>query len=160
MYAKEGITTFFRGLSASVAMSFYGVIQMTAYEKLSKLAGIPEKPLERGTTPDPMTFFVGGASRCFASASLYPIVLMRTRMQKQRFTTEEADKLKSERKITSTGTTNKEVFYTGIRETIKQTWKNEGIRGFYKGCLPNLLRIFPNSGMYFFLYEMTLRILD
>mmetsp|Transcript_10722 Transcript_10722/g.10611 ORF Transcript_10722/g.10611 Transcript_10722/m.10611 type:complete len:86 (-) Transcript_10722:27-284(-) len=85
---------------------------------------------------------------------------MRTRMQKQRFTIKEADELKAQRKINIDGTMNKEVFYTGVKETMKQTWKNEGIRGFYKGCLPNLLRIFPNSGMYFFLYEMTLRILD
>ena len=64
MYRKEGLPSFFRGLSASIAMSFYGVIQMTAYEKLSKLAGIPETPLKRGKTPDIMTFFVGGTSRC------------------------------------------------------------------------------------------------
>mmetsp|Transcript_13381 Transcript_13381/g.11879 ORF Transcript_13381/g.11879 Transcript_13381/m.11879 type:complete len:86 (-) Transcript_13381:30-287(-) len=85
---------------------------------------------------------------------------MRTRMQKQRYTTEEADKLRKTRKIASKGVTDKEVFYTNIRTTIQNTWKNEGIRGFYKGCLPNLMRIFPNSGLYFFLYEMTLRILN
>jgi hypothetical protein len=63
MYRKEGIGSFFRGLSASVAMSFYGVIQMTVYETLSRFAGIPETPTSGFVTPDITTFFVGGTSR-------------------------------------------------------------------------------------------------
>jgi len=63
MYQKEGIPSFFRGISASVFMSFYAVIQMTVYEKLSKVAGIPEKPASGIVTPDITTFFVGGTSR-------------------------------------------------------------------------------------------------
>jgi hypothetical protein len=67
MYRKEGAYSFFRGLSASMFMSFYGVIQMTVYEKLSKFAGIPEKQPSMLLMPDIATFFVGGTSRCCAS---------------------------------------------------------------------------------------------
>lgn len=133
MYYKEGIKSFFRGLSASLMMSFYGVIQMTVYEKLSKLAGIPEKPPSGIVTPDVATFFVGGTSRCVASVTFYPIVLMKTRLQKQRYSGEEAEQLKKLRKIKVEGVENKEVFYTTLKGTAKNIWVNEGIRGFYKG---------------------------
>jgi hypothetical protein len=81
-------------------------------------------------------------------------------MQKQRFTTEEAESFKKQMRIKVDGVENKEVFYTNLKSSIMSTWKNEGVRGFYKGCLPNLIRIFPNSGLFFLLYEFTLRALD
>jgi hypothetical protein len=133
MYQKEGVRSFFRGLSASMFMSFYGVIQMTVYEKLSQYAGIPEKPPSGNVTPYIATFFVGGTSRCVASLTFYPIVLMRTRMQKKQLTAEEAEKFRRQRNIKAGNIENKEVFYTDLKNTIKNTWKNEGVRGFYKG---------------------------
>ena len=41
-------------------------------------------------------------------------------------------------------------------DTIKKIYKNEGILGFYKGLTPNLLKIFPTSGVFFLFYELTL----
>jgi solute carrier family 25 citrate transporter 1 len=41
-------------------------------------------------------------------------------------------------------------------------WKilrNEGILAFYKGLTPNLIKVFPSSGMFFLAYEHTLRML-
>lgn len=41
-------------------------------------------------------------------------------------------------------------------DTIFKIFKNEGIQGFYKGLTPNLLKIFPTSGVFFLFYELTL----
>ena len=41
-------------------------------------------------------------------------------------------------------------------DTFKKILKNEGILGFYKGLTPNLLKIFPTSGVFFIFYELTL----
>ena len=159
MYIKDGVKSFFRGMTASLIMSFYGVVQMTVYEKLCKLSGIPEKP-QGFKMPDLKTFIVGGASRWAASFVFYPVALLRTRLQKQRFSSDQAEAYKKERNIKMEGMQNKEVFYTNIKDSAKNIWRNEGIRGFYKGWLPNLLRIFPHSGLFFMIYEGTLRILD
>ena len=64
MYKNEGAGAFFRGMQAQLFLSFYAVIQMTVYEKLSKIVGIPEKKSSGLVTPDKGTFFVGGTSRC------------------------------------------------------------------------------------------------
>jgi hypothetical protein len=45
------------------------------------------------------------------------------------------------------------IVYEGIINTAKIIFKNEGIRGFYKGITPNMLRIFPSSGIFFLVYE-------
>lgn len=36
--------------------------------------------------------------------------------------------------------------------------RNEGIRGFYKGIGPSLLRVVPASAITFVVYERTLRV--
>lgn len=160
MYKNEGPSAFYRGMSIQLFLSFYAVIQMIVYEKLSKYAGITDKRTDGVVIPDKATFFVGGTSRTVASFVFYPLNVVRTRIQKQRFTGEEAEKFKSSANIDTKGTVQKDVYYTTIRETASNIWKNEGIRGFYKGCLPSLMRIFPNSGLFFLLYETTHHLLD
>jgi hypothetical protein len=54
-------------------------------------------------------------------------------MQKQRFSIQEAENFKQQRHIYSDGVENKEVFYNNLKNTLKNTWRNEGVRGFYKG---------------------------
>ena len=38
--------------------------------------------------------------------------------------------------------------------------KNEGITAFYKGLTPNMIKIFPSSGVFFLTYEYTLKALN
>ena len=52
--------------------------------------------------------------------------------------------------------TKSEITYNGILDCAQKIFKNEGIRGFYKGLAPNLLRIFPASGLFFLVYESVL----
>ena len=54
------------------------------------------------------------------------------------------------------GNTKKMVFYNGFYDVFVKILKNEGPRGFYKGIVPNLARIFPSSGLFFLCYELTL----
>lgn len=49
-----------------------------------------------------------------------------------------------------------EIHYRGIRDIIIKVYKNEGITGFYKGLSPNMLRIFPSSGLFFLVYEASI----
>ena len=45
-------------------------------------------------------------------------------------------------------------------DCAKKIYKNEGITAFYKGLTPNVIRIFPASGLFFLTYEYTLKILN
>ena len=46
--------------------------------------------------------------------------------------------------------------YHGMRDVARKIYRNEGIAGFYKGLTPNLLKIFPSSGLFFLSYELTM----
>jgi solute carrier family 25 folate transporter 32 len=38
-------------------------------------------------------------------------------------------------------------------DVLRQTWNLEGVKGFYKGLVPNLLRVTPATGLTFVVYE-------
>lgn len=52
------------------------------------------------------------------------------------------------------------VTYDGVIDTTKKIYRTEGITAFYKGLTPNIIRIFPASGIFFLTYEATLRALN
>jgi solute carrier family 25 (mitochondrial folate transporter), member 32 len=43
--------------------------------------------------------------------------------------------------------------YDGVIDCVKRTWRHEGVYGFYKGCLPNALRVAPGAAITFYSYE-------
>ena len=47
-----------------------------------------------------------------------------------------------------------------MRDAITKIYRLEGVKGFYKGLAPNLIKIFPTSGLFFLAYELTLSALD
>ena len=44
--------------------------------------------------------------------------------------------------------------YTGLRQALGLIAREEGIRGFYKGLLPHIIRVVPNSAIIFLTYEL------
>lgn len=49
--------------------------------------------------------------------------------------------------------------YTGFRDVMQQTLKNEGWRGLYKGLLPSILKVGPAVGVSWIVYEESKRML-
>lgn len=45
------------------------------------------------------------------------------------------------------------VRYTGMADAFRRTYRNEGIRGFYKGWLPNMLKAVPSASITYLVYE-------
>lgn len=45
--------------------------------------------------------------------------------------------------------------YKSLADAIRVILKGEGIRGLYKGLLPNLLKVAPSIGTSFLSYEIT-----
>jgi hypothetical protein len=48
-----------------------------------------------------------------------------------------------------------QVKYRGMVDVFRKTIQNEGIRGLYKGLLPNLLKLAPAAGIGWFIFEET-----
>lgn len=43
--------------------------------------------------------------------------------------------------------------YSGMSDVFKRTLQHEGIRGFYKGLFPNLLKVVPAASITYLVYE-------
>ena len=43
--------------------------------------------------------------------------------------------------------------YFGVLDCTKRIWMNEGVHGFFKGCVPNALRVAPSAAITFVVYE-------
>lgn len=43
--------------------------------------------------------------------------------------------------------------YKGMGEVFSRTFQAEGIRGFYKGLLPNMLKVVPSASITYLVYE-------
>jgi len=43
--------------------------------------------------------------------------------------------------------------YTGMVDAFRRTFRHEGVRGFYKGLLPNMLKVVPSASITYLVYE-------
>ena len=43
--------------------------------------------------------------------------------------------------------------YSGIRAAMTRIWEKEGPSGFFKGCIPNAVRVAPTAAVTFVVYE-------
>ncbi|CAH3153637.1 unnamed protein product [Porites evermanni] len=49
--------------------------------------------------------------------------------------------------------------YNGAVDVIRKTFRYEGVRGFYKGLVPNVLRVTPACALTFVVYENVIHFL-
>jgi solute carrier family 25 phosphate transporter 23/24/25/41 len=132
MYAKGGVRSFYRGLGLGLIGVFpYSAIDMGTYESL-------KNAYLRSTGKDEPEIYAvlsfGALSGSIGAASVYPINLLRTRLQ-------------------ASGSSGHPQQYTGFMDVARQTWRNEGPRGMYKGLLPTLLKVGPAVGVSWIVYE-------
>ncbi|KAF7546019.1 hypothetical protein G7046_g9428 [Stylonectria norvegica] len=130
MYADGGIFAAYRGLTMGLVGMFpYSAIDMGTFELLkssyktyyAKKTGIHEDDVELGNVA---TGIIGATSGAFGASVVYPLNVVRTRLQTQ-------------------GTAMHSATYTGIWDVTQKTIAREGYRGLYKGLTPNLLKVAP-----------------
>ncbi|WWC98941.1 hypothetical protein V866_005835 [Kwoniella sp. B9012] len=132
MWRSGGIRSYYRGLTLGLVGVFpYSAIDMGTYETL-------KTAYCRSTGKDePEVFAVlsfGALSGSIGAASVYPINLLRTRLQ-------------------ASGSSGHPQQYKGFLDVAQQTLKNEGWRGMYKGLLPSILKVGPAVGVSWIVYE-------
>jgi solute carrier family 25 (mitochondrial folate transporter), member 32 len=130
----EGLRGFFHGLTPSLAGVSHGALYFMAYEKLKLWRRQANKD---NTLSNWDTILASSLSKIFAGTATYPHQLVRARLQ------------------TYNPSAAIHVQGPGLMPLIKQIWRNEGLVGFYKGLVPNLLRVVPSTCVTFLVYENT-----
>jgi len=136
---EEGIRALYRGVVPALLLTSHGVIQLTIYEELKRF----REP--SGSTAG-LALVYGSIAKLSAALITYPYQVVKTRVQ-QRYTNPNS-KYAYDLPAGELART--------IR-CIRDTWQVEGFRGFLKGCWPNSLRVIPNAGITFWVYEMIVR---
>lgn len=133
IFRSEGLRGFYKGLVPSLFGVSHGALQFMAYEKLkiSRRGGTEQQQRDLRTFD---FLLLSGLAKIFAAVVSYPYQVIRTRLQ-----------------IYDTGQA-----YKGSRDVVTQVWRHEGIKGFYKGLAPNLLRVMPSTWVTFLVYENTI----
>lgn len=106
---KEGVKGFWRGLIPSIFGISHGAVQFAAYEQLKNW-----RRSKKGDKSDLSNFdylILSASSKIFAGSITYPYQVLRVRLQAY-----DAGRV-----------------YRGVGDAIIQTWRNEGIKGFYRG---------------------------
>ena len=146
VWNARGLLGFFRGLPLGLIGMFpYAAIDLSTFEYL-KRALLARQARIKGCHEDdvPLNNFVTGAigalSGGLSASVVYPLNVMRTRLQSQ-------------------GTVLHPTTYTGIGDVARKTLAAEGPRGFYKGLTPNLLKVAPAVSISYVVYENSKRML-
>ncbi|CAG9999721.1 unnamed protein product [Clonostachys byssicola] len=128
---SEGVRGFYRGLGVSLIGVSHGAVQFAVYE--------PAKRMYVASRDDPgapirteATMLISGGAKLVASAVTYPYQVLRSRLQNYQ---------------------SEERFGQGFRGVVRKTWREEGVRGFYRGLVPGVIRVMPATWVTFLVYE-------
>nr|KYP48988.1 hypothetical protein KK1_029289 [Cajanus cajan] len=139
IWVHEGPRAFYRGLVPSLlGMIPYAGIDLTAYDTLKDLS---KRYVLYDSDPGPLVQLgCGTVSGALGATCVYPLQVIRTRLQAQPM--------------------NKSSAYKGMSDVFWKTLKDEGFRGFYKGLIPNLLKVVPAASITYMVYESMKKSLD
>jgi len=131
VYRTRGLKGLWAGFTPSSLGVAHGAVQFSIYEKMKHRRGAMiggEHNLSNWEY-----IYMSGGSKLLAGAITYPYQPIRARMQ-----TYDAKKN-----------------YNGLFDVLRKTWKNEGFLAFYKGVIPNTVRVIPTTIVTFLVYENT-----
>ncbi|KAK1753101.1 carrier protein YMC1, mitochondrial [Echria macrotheca] len=138
--AQGGLKGIYRGEAVTVLREAqaYGV-WFLAFEWLMN-ADAARNHVSRKEVPSYKVAFYGGLAGEALWLASYPLDVVKSKMQTDGF--------------------GKDQRYRTMRDCFAQTWRAEGMRGFWKGIGPTLLRAMPVSAGTFAVVEMTMRAIN
>lgn len=146
---EEGMRGLYKGLGPGLILVSHGALQFMAYEEGRKLL-VSHRTRQAAGQPDVVSgeqlmtaqdfAILGASSKLVAVMATYPYQVIRSRLQQR----------PSEDGVSR---------YVNTWHTFKATMRYEGVRGLYKGIVPNLLRVVPSSSLTFLVYESVMKFL-
>jgi solute carrier family 25 carnitine/acylcarnitine transporter 20/29 len=94
----------------------------------------------------------GGLAGTISWASIYPIDVVKSRLQMQHVPT-----VKTPGETSSLVSLNRP--YVSIKDCVVRSYKTEGVGVFFRGLGPTLLRGFPVNAVTFYVYEVVMKLL-
>jgi len=130
---KMKISEFYQGCGASLfGYGLYSGISYVFYFKFKTIFNDYEKNIQK--------LLCGGLTGVSSVSITYPTDLVRRRMQLQGFD-------------------NSVPVYNSVSDCIKKIWRNEGIKGFYRGLKATYFKIFPTLAIQFWALETSQELL-
>lgn len=140
MFKEGGLRMFYRGIFvgtsgifpyAALDLGTFSTIKTWLIKKQAKSRNIREDAVK---LPNYIILSLGALSGTFGATVVYPINLLRTRLQAQ-------------------GTYAHPYRYDGFRDVLMKTVEREGMPGLFKGLVPNLAKVAPAVSISYFMYE-------
>ncbi|KIW40178.1 hypothetical protein, variant [Exophiala oligosperma] len=140
MWKQGKLMPYYRGLGMGLAGMFpYSAIDLFIFEncknfvlaRKARQARCHEEDVDMSNI---VTGVIGATSGAISATMVYPINLLRTRLQAQ-------------------GTVLHPPTYTGIVDVTRKTIQGEGVKGLFKGVTPNLLKVAPAVSISYIVYE-------
>lgn len=143
LFHDEGVKGFYRGLGISLIGVSHGAVQFAVYEPVKRWysARHAKRRAAQGSAnveigvdrlTNEATLVISTASKLVAGAVTYPYQVIRSRLQNY-----DAESR----------------FGRGITGVVGQLWREEGVRGFYRGLVPGVIRVMPATWITFLVYE-------
>jgi len=141
VFRNEGVRGFYKGVGVSLLGNSHGAVQFAVYEPMKN---VWRKFLAQNALQEPMqdgkeeklgntaTLVISSSAKIFAGTVTYPYQVIRSRLQ-----TYHSEKL----------------YGKGIIGVGTKIWREEGLRGFYRGLGTNVLRVLPATWVTFLVYE-------
>ncbi|KAI8063545.1 mitochondrial carrier domain-containing protein [Gongronella butleri] len=132
---EEGIRGLYKGMSASYLGVIEGTVQWVIYEQLKQRWGVhTHKDDTKSAKQWAGNLGAAAISKLVAACVAYPHEVVRTRLRQP-------------------AEANGVVKYTGLLQTFRLVWKEEGLASLYGGMSAHLMRVVPNAAIMFFCYE-------
>lgn len=140
VWKSAGLQGIFKGLGPTLARESVGLgIYFATYEALIARElnlGIFK---ERADIPGWKLCLYGGLSGYTLWMGIYPVDVVKLKLQ--------TDSLVEPK-------------YRGSVDVVRDVWKKAGLKGFYKGFVPTILRAAPANGATFAMFELTMRMIN
>lgn len=139
----EGIRSFYRGYLVNlIGIIPYAGIDLAVYETLKRSylkshINDEHRKLPKNEAQIHILLFCGAVSSSCGQLLSYPLALIRTRLQAA---------TNSDRSVS-------------IGILLRQIYDKEGLRGFYRGIVPNFMKVAPAVSISYVVYERTRRAL-
>lgn len=128
-YKYEGMRGLYKGFVPGIFGVSHGALQFMAYEELKKVYNSYRQQPQNKKLGTAEYLCFAAISKIFAATVTYPYQVVRARLQDQHRA------------------------YNGVVDVVTQTFRNEGLHGFYKGLVPGVLRVTPACCITFVVYE-------